>query len=64
MGRVFSTYGTPMTEVLFFKYLVKMLSSSNNDRLAVEQSLWRAWRKWGQLVKILGREGVDRRMTG
>ena len=30
----------------------------------VEQNLWRARGKWGNLTKILGREGADKRKTG
>ena len=61
MGRVFSAYGTTLTEDPLFKYLVRSLSSSNNDWSAVEQNIWRAWGKLVQLEKLLGREGADRR---
>ena len=64
MGRVFSEYGAPMTEVLLFKYLGRTLSSSDNYWPAVEQNLRKAWGTWGRLVKVLGREGVDRKTTG
>ena len=55
MGMVLLVYRTPLTAVTSFKYLEKMLSSSNNDWPVVEQNLRREWRKWGWLVNILGR---------
>ena len=64
MGRVLSEYGTPLTEVYLFWYLGQTLSSYNTDWTEVERNLWRAWGKWGSLVKILGREGEDRRTVG
>ena len=64
MGRVFSTYGTPMAAVSSFRYLGQTLSSSNNDWTAVERNSRRARGKWGRLAKILGREAADRIMTG
>ena len=64
MGRVFLAYGTPLMAVSSFRYLGKTLSSTDNDWPAVGWNLWRAQEKWGQLTKILGREGADKRMTG
>ena len=57
MGRIFFAYGTPLTEVLSFWYLVITLLSSGDNWLVVEQNLWRARVKWVRLAKILGREG-------
>ena len=64
MGGVFFAYGTSLTAVTYFKYLGQALSSCNNDWPIVEQNLHRAQRKWGRLVKIFGREGMDMRMEG
>ena len=64
MGRVFLEYGTPMTSVTSFWYLGRTLLYSNDDWLAVEQNLCRAWGNWGQLAKILGREEADVRTVG
>ena len=50
-----------MTAVPLFKDLVQTLSSSDDDWMAVEQNLRTAQVKWGQLAKILGREGANRR---
>ena len=30
----------------------------------MEQNLWRARRKWGRLINILGREGADKMTAG
>ena len=64
MGRVFSEYGTPLTTVPFFKYLGRILSSSDNNWPAVEQNLLRARVKWALMVNILGREGADSSTAG
>ena len=53
-----------MTAVSFFRYLVRTLSSTDNDRPAVERNLWRAWVKWVRLEKILVRKVADNRKEG
>ena len=64
MGRFFSEYGTPLTSFTSFKYLGQTLLSSNKDWPKVENNLRQAQGKWGKLVKLLGREGEDRRTAG
>ena len=64
MRRVFLEYGTPLTSVSSFRYLGKMLWSTENDWLEVELNLRRARRKWGRLEDILRREGADKRIIG
>ena len=61
-GGGFLVYGTLLIAVPYFKYLGRILLSSNNNWPALEQNLRRSRRKWGRMVKILGREGADRRM--
>ena len=63
-GRVFLAHGTLLTAVSLFWYLVKTLSSTDDDWPAVEWNLWRARGGWGWLTKILGREGSDKRTAG
>ena len=41
-----------------------ILLSSDDNWAAVEQNLQWSWGKWGKMVKILGRDGVDRRTAG
>ena len=53
-----------MTVVPSFSYLGRTVLSSDDDWSEVEQNLRRARGKWGQLAKILGREGSDRRTVG
>ena len=64
MGRVFSAYGTPLTAVHSLKYLGHIISSTDDNWTAVYHNLHRAKGKWGEMVRILGREGADRRTTG
>ena len=46
-----------------FCYLEQNLFPTDNDLPAVDQNLQRTQVKWGCLAKILGREGVDKRMA-
>ena len=64
MGRVFSEYGTLLMAVPSFKYLGQTMLSSNENWTVVEQNLRREQGKWGRMVKILVREGADRRKAG
>ena len=64
MGRVFSAYGIPLTKVSLFMWLVQTLFPTDNDWPAMERNLCRAQGKWGQLTKILGREGSKNRTAG
>ena len=64
MVGVFSEYVTRLIPVTYFKYLVQMLSSFNNNWPEIEYNLQRAWGKWGRLENILVREGAGRRTTG
>ena len=62
---VLSAYGTPLTEVSLFHYLVQTLSSTNDNWLAVEQNLRRARGKWGQLeISWEGRERLREQRGG
>ena len=64
MGSVLSAYGTTMTAVTSFKYLGRIMLTTKNNWPEVDQNLRRAQGKWGRMVKILLREGVDRRTAG
>ena len=64
MGRVFPAYGTPLTVVSLFQYLLQTLLSTENDRTAVERNLRRERGNRVSLAKILGREGTYKRTTG
>ena len=47
-----------------FRYLGQTLPSTDDNWLAVERNLRRAWGKWGRLKNILRREGEDKRTVG
>ena len=64
MGRVFSAYGTPLTAVPSFKYLGRILSSTNIDWTLVDQNMQQDPVKWGEMVNTLGGERPDRRTAG
>ena len=64
MGRVFPAYGTPLTVVSLFQYLLQKLLSTENDRTAVERNLRRERGNRVSLAKILGREGTYKITTG
>ena len=53
-----------MTAAPLLKYLGQTCLSSNKYWPAVEQNLRQAREKWGRLVKILVREGSDKRTSG
>ena len=57
-------YWAPLEAVPSFKYLGRILSSTDNNWPAVEKNLQQAQGKWGLIVKILGIEGADRRTVG
>ena len=57
-------YGTPLTAVPLFKHLGRVLLSSDDYWTSVEHNLRWARGKWGQLMKLLGREGSYRRTMG
>ena len=59
-----NAYGRPLTEVLSFKYLGRVLSASDDDWLEVIRNLRRARQKWAQLSRVLVQEGVDAQISG
>ena len=59
MGKVFLEYEKLLTAFPSFNCLRQTLSSSKDNWLAVEHSLRQAREKWGRLVKLLRRDGVD-----
>ena len=64
VGRVFLAYGILLTAVSSFRYLGQTFLSSDGDWPEVGCNLRRARVRWGRLVRILGREGADRRTAG
>ena len=46
-----------------FRYLGRILTSTDNDWPAVARNLQKARATWGRLVRILGREGADPKVS-
>ena len=52
-----------MRAVTEFKYLRRVLTNTDDDWLAVAGNIRKARASWGRLVRILGREGADLKVT-
>ena len=59
-----TAYGRPLTAVSAFKYMVRVLSASDDDWPAVIRNLRRARQKWACLSRMLGWEGVYSQTSG
>ena len=49
-------YSLPLTVVLSFKYLVRVLLAPHEDWPVVIRDLWRARKKWEHLSQVIGQE--------
>ena len=56
---VFQCYGQPLETVQSFKYLGRLLTSTNDDWPTIYKNLTKARRRWAMLAKVLAREGAD-----
>ena len=63
-GEVFLGVWGAADDINFIKVLGINFLFSNNDWPEVDQNMRRSQGKWGRLVKVLGREGADRRTAG
>ena len=61
--RAFNAYGRRVKSVKEFRYLGRILTSTDNDWPAVARNLQRARATWGRLTRILGREGADPKVS-
>ena len=61
--REFHAYGKPMEAVTEFCYLVRLLTATDDDWLAVAGKIWKARVSWGRLARLLGREGEDPKVS-
>ena len=61
--RLFSAYGKRVKLVKEFRYLGRILTSTDDDWPAVARNLQRARATWGRLAKILGREGAHPKVS-
>ena len=62
--RAFGAYGKLLELVTTFKYLWQVMTAGDDDWPAVAENLVKAQKSWGQLTKILRREGVEKRVSG
>ena len=61
--RAFHAYGKQMKAVTEFRYLGRVLTATDDDWLAVARNIWKARVSWGRLARVLGREGVDPKVS-
>ena len=61
--RAFKAYGEPMEAVSEFRYLVRLLTATDDDWPAVSGNINKARRSWGWLARVLGREGADPKVS-
>ena len=60
----FKAYRNPITMELYFKYLGRLLSASDNNWLGAADNIWKDLYKWAYIYWILGQEGEDARASG
>ena len=61
--RAFHAYGKRMQSVTEFRYLGRILTSTDDDWPAVARNLQKARVTWGRLARILVREGADPKVS-
>ena len=62
--RDFRAYIRPLETVTSFKYLGRVLTTGDEDWPAMVGNLKKARKSWARLIRILGREGADSRVSG
>ena len=60
----FEVYGKQLKTVPSFKYVGRILTAGGDDWPAVAGNLGKARKSWGQLKRILSREGAYNRVLG
>jgi len=60
---VFTIYGDNLDSVDTFKYLGRPISAVDDDWPALHRNLTKARQRWGQVRRILAREGADPRVS-
>ena len=54
----FQAYGKPLEKVNFLKCLGRVMTTVNDDWMAVVGNVKKARKSWARLTRILGREGA------
>ena len=62
--RAFEAYGEPLQNISTFGYLGRALTAGDDDWLPMVGNLGKAQKSWGQLYRILSREGADTKVSG
>ena len=63
MERAFEAYGEPLKNVTVFRYLIWVLTTVDDDWIAVVGNLGKSRNSWGRLSGILIREGADPKVS-
>ena len=61
--RAFNAFGKRIQSVKEFRYLGRILTSTDDGWPAVARNLQKARATWGRLARILGREGADPKVS-
>ena len=61
--KAFHAYGTKMRAVKEFRYRGRVLTNTDDGWPAVAGNLRKVRVTWGRLVRILGREGADPKVS-
>ena len=61
--RTFLAYGKPMAAVLEFRYLGRLLTTTDDDWPEVAGNIQKARMIWERLARVLGREGADPKVS-
>ena len=62
--RAFQAYCRTLDTVTPFKYLGCILTALDDDFPEVVVGLWKAWKSWARLLRIMVREGASNRVPG
>ena len=63
LEREFHTYREQMRAVTEFRYLGRVLTDTDDDWPGVTGNIRKARASWGQLARVLGREGADPKVS-
>ena len=61
--RAFNAYGKRMQSVKEFRYLGRILTSTDDDWPEVARNLQKERATWGRMARIMGREGADPKVS-
>ena len=64
MARDLKAYGSPLETVTYFKYLGRILTTSDDDWTEFVGNLQKVWKSLARLLRILEREGDIPRLSG